>query len=483
MTTGSAMKQGRGVRSQGNAIAQFVELWDMDLQSSDPLGFTDYQAPASNDESVQAGTLWIGSELVVGIEIDFSRAAGTMGVVAGERIVRAYDRATSQGLNVVQFVSSGGARLQEGMFSLVQMARTVSALHRHRSHGLISVAILRSPTTGGVYASWASLSDVRAAVRNSVIGFGGPRVVEQVTGIRPGADSHSAEAAYASGLVDSVIDEGAEYDWLAGVLASGPAPVLSLPVGRPQHPDVSAVPEGTWNTVCRARAEERPSGLEWAAWLTDSWVDLGGADRCIRAGLATVDGRRVMVIAMDRHAGETGQLLPGPSAFRFAQRALSLADQISVPVLTIVDTPGADPGPDSETGGIAGEIARTLFGLAGLRTESVCLVVGEGGSGGAMSLAHCDVLLMLEGAVFSVISPESGAAVLYRDASKAPQLARDFRMSAREIHATALADHVVAESIDEVRQAVSKSFADAIHGNRNCRIDSATQAALVSDLT
>ncbi|ROO86580.1 acetyl-CoA carboxylase carboxyl transferase subunit beta [Actinocorallia herbida] len=459
--------------------AEVVESWDDDLRSADVLEFPGYTAPASADESVRTALVDLAGSPAVWIDCDFRRSGGTMGAVAGVRIVRAFDRASAAGLPVVQTVSTGGARLQEGMISLLQMPRTVSAAARHAAAGLRSAAYLRSPTTGGVFASFASLTDLRAAQPDATIGFGGPRVVAEVTGAYPPPTSHTAESALGHGLIDAIVPPEECWDWLAAAVGAADGGPLVLPEGRPAAPDTSPSRPDPYDHLIRARGALRPSGLEWAAWLTDSWTGIGGSDPAIRAGIAVLGGRRAVVVAMDRFAGRTPGA-PGPGAFRLAQRAVRLADRLGLPVVTLVDTPGADPRPDSEAGGVAREIARTLLALAELRSPSVCLVVGEGGSGGAMALAHTDHLLVLDGAVFSVIGPEAGAAVLYRDSARAPELTRALRMTPRDLVRLGVADAVVAEDTAAVRAAVADALAHARPGARDGRPDAATAAAVTS---
>lgn len=468
----------------------YVELWDGRERSNDPLGFPGYVPPAPDDESVRSGLAVLGGVPTAVIECRFENHGGTMGAVAGDRIVRAFRRATARRLPVVAFIASGGARLQEGMVSLVQMARTSSAVLAHRRAGLLFVAVLRPHSTGGVYASWASLSDLKAATPGATVGFGGPRVVEQVTGELPPPTSHTAEAAYRNGLVDALVDEADQVGWLGGVLA-GTAEPLVPPPDRPAVVDASPIPDDPWERLQRARSTDRPSGLEWAAWLTDSWVELRGPDPTIRAGLVTIGGRRLVVVANDRyadapwpdrHAVGDAAARPGPQAYRLARRAMRLADQLRIPVLTLVDMPGAEPGPVAEAAGIAGEIAKTHMTMAGLTVPTVALCVGEGGSGGAMALSHGDRFLMLDGAVFSVIGPEAGAAILYRDASRAPELARSLRMTGPELIALGVVDGLVAERgpdpVAAARAAIVDGLETASVGNRVARPDAVTDHAL-----
>ena len=419
----------------------------------------------------------LGAGEAVWIDCDFHRAAGTMGAVAGERIVRAVDAARDRRVPIVQTVSSGGARLQEGMVALLQMPRTVSAFARHAAAGLMSAAYLRSPATGGVFASFASLADVRAAEPGAVIGFGGPRVVEEVTGAYPpdvphrrvGPPARSRGRGGRAGAVLGVAGRG-------GRRRHGAPP--RAPSGRPATPDRSPPSTEPYAHLLRARGSRRPSGVEWAAWITDSWVDLAGPDPAVRAGLATVDGHRAVVVAMDRFAGLVRPGAPGPAAYRTAQRAVRLAGRLGLPLLTIVDTPSADPSVESEAGGIAGEIARTLLAMAELRSASVGLVVGEGGSGGAVALAHTDRLLMLAGSTFSVIGPEAAAAILYRERTRTPELAAALRMRAADLRELGVADQVVAEEVTAVRAAVAAALAGAVPGARDVRPDRVTAGAL-----
>ncbi|MGE9809452.1 carboxyl transferase domain-containing protein [Janibacter sp. G1551] len=460
---------------------EVIERWDTDLHSLDPLDFEGYAVPDAADESVTTARIRLGDTEAVWIDCDFRRQGGTMGSVAGERIVRALDSATALGLPVVETVSSGGARLQEGMVSLLQMARTSSAVARHAAAGLQSAAYLRSPCTGGVFASWASLADLRAAEPGATIGFGGPRVVAQVTGEFPPATSHTAESAFAAGLVDAIVPPEQQWAWLAAAIGALPAPALALGPGRASAPDTTPVPADPYEVLLRCRAAGRASGMEWATWLSDSWVEIKGSDPAVRAGLADFDGRRVVVVAMDRHAGSRPKHLPSPAAFRLAQRAIRLAGRLGLPLLTIIDTLGADPSPASETDAIAGDIARTLLAMAQCPSPSVALTVGEGGSGGAVALAHADRHLVLEGGVFSVIGPEAGAVILHRDAARAPELAARFRMTADELRSLGAVDAVLPEEVGAVRRAVLAALDEAVPGDRDRRIDELTARSVSAD--
>ncbi|HVX19394.1 MAG TPA: carboxyl transferase domain-containing protein [Acidimicrobiales bacterium] len=453
-------------------LPPLVEEWDRDLRSGDPLGFPGYAAVLDEmaEESVRTGR----TQHVVVIEGRFEVLGGSMGVVAGEKVCRAYDRAVDARLPVVVVTRSGGARMQEGMVSLIQMGRTAAAARRHARAGLLSVALHRSPTTGGVFASYGSLCDVRAVEAEATIGFAGPRVVAQTTGTEVGGRSHTSATAYAAGLVDAVVAPHDAWAWVEAALGHGDAPLVLGPRGVAPT-DVEPPAAGAWGEVQRARGASRPTGIEVAAELCRSWTDLHSTDPVTRAGLASIGDRRVVVIAHDRKAGDGRSR---PDGFRLAQRAIDLAGRLALPLVTLIDTPGADPSSDAELHGVAGEIARTFAALAELPTASVAVCVGEGGSGGALALGHTDRLLIQEHAVFSVIGPEGAAAILERDAGKAAAVAPKLRLTSGDLLELGIVDAVVPDTTAAVIDAVSRALDEAQPGDRARRTDAASALAL-----
>ena len=439
----------------------------MGLRGDNPLGFPGYTAP--ENESVRTGR----TEHYALIEGRFDVMGGSMGAAHGERVVRAFRRATDERLPVVVVTTSGGARLQEGMVALVQMARTSAAAVDHAHAGLMQVALIRSPTTGGVYASYGSLGDVRAASPGALIGFAGPRIVQETLKVDVNTESHSAEAAFRAGLIDGIVSEIDQPRWVEGVLG-----LRNLPpdAAAPFPRTLSAVTDGeppadAWAAVQHVRSDKRPSGWQWAAALCESWVELKGLDPVLRAGIATLRGKRTIMIACDRHVG-AGRVTP--EAYQLARRALKMADRLHLPLVSLVDTPGAEPGPDAERAGVASEIAKTFVAQASLRVPSVALCVGEGGSGGALALAACDRLLLLPDAIFSVIAPEGAALILSRDVTRAPELAKLLKITALDLLELGAVDGVVSGGVDEVRTQLLAALADAETGDRARRHDRLT---------
>lgn len=477
---------------------ELIEEWDTELRSTDPLQFPGYAARLSEieraggvatdegpaNESVRTGR----TEAYVLIENNFEFLGGSMGAVHGEKVVRAFRRAIELRLPVVAITRSGGARMQEGMVSLVQMARTAAAQQAHSAAGLLSVAVFRSPTTGGVFASYGSLCDLRAAQAGAIIGFAGPRVAAEVTGEEVGDRSHSAERAAQAGLVDALVRGREMAEWVEGALGLIDVPLVLGP--RP-HVEIASVhhaddqPVGSessagsaghaWGEVQRARRPGRPTGIDIAAALCSSWTELAGTDPVTRVGLAAVGGQRVIVIAHDRYAG-TGR--PTPAGYRLAQRAVALASRLALPVISLIDTPGAEPGWQAEQDGIAGEIARTFAALAALDVPTVAVCVGEGGSGGALALGAADRLLVQEHAVFSVIGPEGAAAILERDATRAPEVAAQLQLTSADLLRLGVVDGILPDDVAGTVAGVHVALIDARIGDRVRRFDAVTAAAL-----
>jgi len=436
------------------------------LASTDPLAFPSYRDTleqakdaSGTDESVVAGPA-----TVAGIDVElalfsFRFIGGSMGEVGGERLARALERAAERRAPFVLYTSTGGARIQEGMAALVQMPKVVAARAALTRTHVPFVAVLGNPTTGGVLASLAALADITVAVTGATIGFAGPRVAEQFLGRPLAGTSHTAEMARSSGLVDDVVELSDVQAFLAhalGVLLPDAPESLEPPS---LLSEVGDAPDA-WDVVQRARAEGRPSAPELLASMLDSFIALRGDragrdDAALGAALARVAGRRLLVLALDRAHP------PGPGAYRKARRCVEIAERLSLPIVTIIDTPGANPSEGSETGGIAWEIAKLLEAMLAATVPTVSVLTGEGGSGGALAFATADVLLAYEDSFFSVIGPEAAAAILWRDATRADEAARALRVSAHELLKLGIADALVAEplSIESLRRVVAYHLA------------------------
>lgn len=445
--------------------------WDADLRAGNPLDWAGYGAEGGGRDAVIAGRAAIDpsrtdSRYVV-IASRFDHLGGSMGAVHGEKVVRAYRRATIEKLPVVVVSASGGARIQEGMVALAQLARTSGAARAHARAGLLSLAVMRHPTAGGVLASYASLTDLRAAEPGASVSFAEPRAHGS-----GGRDLHhtTAEDAFERGLVDALIERPDQGSWIEHALGLRDRP-LTIPPGPPADDEQLEFTCGNeaWIEVQRARAADRISAIDHAGRLCDSWTELRGPDPTVRAGLTRIGRRRVVVIATDRRAG-TGQVKAG--GFQLVRRAVALAVQLRLPVLSLVDTPGADPTDD----GIAAEIAATFAAMIDASVPTVAVCVGEGGSSGAFALATCDRLLMLEHSVFSVIAPEGAAAILGLPPSTVPDFASSLRLTAPDVVQLGIADAVLSEAdAAGLDSAITDALDHARPGDRLDRLERATK--------
>jgi acetyl-CoA carboxylase carboxyl transferase alpha subunit/acetyl-CoA carboxylase carboxyl transferase beta subunit len=442
-----------------------------DINAADPLGFTDrrpYQerlveavTTTGEREAVVFGTATIERHQVVLLVMDFRFMGGSMGTAVGEAVVRATEMAHDTRRPLVLVCTSGGARMQEGILSLLQMAKTSQALARLHETGVLSVCILSDPTFGGVTASFALLGSIVIAESGALVGFAGPRVIEQTVRQKLPAGFQTSEFLFRHGLVDRVESRAGLRPLLTRLLAlhapareSMPAATVDL---RPAG-EVTAVhwrSPDAWKVVQVARNIERPTALDYLRDAFDEFVEFHG-DRCfaddpaVVGGVARIGGRPVVVIAHQK--GHSTQELvarnfgmPHPEGYRKALRLFEHAERFGMPVVTLVDTPGAYPGVEAEERGQAGAIAQVIMRSSRLQVPIVCVVTGEGGSGGALALATGDRLLMLENSFYSVISPEGCAAILWRSADAAAVAARALRLTSADLVQLGIVDAVIPE--------------------------------------
>jgi acetyl-CoA carboxylase carboxyl transferase subunit beta len=422
---------------------------DGELASRDPLGWNGYPdalkeaADGPSDESVIAGPALIGGYEVELALFDFSFFGGSMGEVAGERIARGLERAAARGVPFVLRTATGGARMQEGMRSLVQMPKVVAARIALRAAHVPFIAILGHPTTGGVLASVGALADVTVAESQATVGFAGPRVAEAFTGRPLTGISHTAERALISGLIDDVVETSEVRSCLERALRTfAPDEAAAAPDSLPET--TQPRDRDAWEAVLAARSSERPLGFELLLEMAEAIVELRGdrqgeEDPSLDTAIARIEGRKVLVMALDRDR------VPRPAAFRKARRCIEIASNLGIPVVTLVDTRGADPSEDSESTGIAWEIAKLFEALLTAPVPTLSIVTGEGGSGGALAFASTDTLAIFEDAIFSVIGPEMAAQILWRDKSRAAEASQRLRLTASELHRLGIADHVLPE--------------------------------------
>ncbi len=377
-----------------------------------------------------------------------------MGEAAGERIAAAIERAATRCVPFVMRTATGGARMQEGMRSLVQMPKLLAARASLADAGQPLIAVLGHPTTGGVLASIAAAADITVAEDGATIGFAGPRVVGRATGVPPPKDSHTARAAFESGLVDMVLAPDQVRDYLARALKTL-SPNEPVEIEPPAAASAHEPPEPD-SAVALLRASPPPRSPHLTVAMSDCSVQLRGdrsgkQDPALVTSIERIAGRKALVMALD------SKFAPGPGAYRKARRCLAIAERLSLPVVTIVDTHGADPSPDSESGGIAWEISELMSAMLSVRVPTLSIVTGYGGSGGALAFATVDVLLAYEGSIFSVIAVDLAAEILWRDPSRASEAARLLDPTAHRLVEFGIADGLISEPVtaESLRQVVA----------------------------
>jgi len=479
---------------------------DISLLPCDPLRFADIMSyeerleKSREDSGLDEAIVW-GEARICGFRVslavmDFSFMGGSMGSVVGEAIVRCANYAREEGIPLIVFCASGGARMQEGIISLMQMAKTLAGVGRLGRVPYISV--LTHPTTGGVAASFATRADVILAEKGALVGFAGPRVIEQTTGQRLPKGFQTAEFCWEHGMVDRVVHRRELRETIAGIISvfsrfravsrfSDTRNMAKASEGvetlSEKHKDF----KDPWEVVKLSRHPERPRFYHYANKIFDDFIELHGDrlfgdDPAIAGGIARISAIPVVIIGHNRGRGPGARFetrannngMPHPEGIRKAMRLACLAEKFSLPLVTFVDTPGAYPGVGAEERGQALAISQMVEKMIFLRTPIVSVVTGEGGSGGALALAVCDRLLMMENSTFSVISPEGCAAILWRDSSKAEDAASALKLTAGDISSIGLSCEVIEEpnggahtNLEEscalVRDAIKRHLEELLH--------------------
>jgi acetyl-CoA carboxylase carboxyl transferase subunit beta len=440
--------------------------WDKDLTFSNPLSFDGYQEKIESlqqqhhlREAVVTGQTKIGGHSVALGVMDTRFMMASMGHIVGEKITRLFERATAKKLPVILYCCSGGARMQEGIVSLMQMAKTSAAVKAHSESGLLYISVLTNPTTGGVTASFAMLGDIILAEPKAMIGFAGPRVIEQTTGQKLPDGFQKAEFLVEHGFVDAIVERSNQRAVLAQLLSCTKAPKNKLFIDEyiPVEHEAGHEPPTAWERVHTARMKERPTGLDFINHLFDDFYELHGDrycndDHAIVGGVATFKGVPVMVIAEQKGKASVEESMyrnfgmPQPDGYRKAMRLMHIAEKCHMPVVNFIDTPGAYPGIEAEERGQGEAIARNLAEMSQLKTPVVAIIIGEGSSGGALALGVSDEVWILENAVYSILSPEGFASILYKDGSKAPEAAEQMRMQASDLKELDIVEQVITET-------------------------------------
>lgn len=508
------------------------EEWDMDLQTENPLDYKGYeekieklQEKTGLREAVVTGKATILGQPAVLAVCDGRFMMASMGEIVGEKITRAVERATRQELPVIIFACSGGARMQEGIVSLMQMAKTSAALKRHSDAGLLYISVLTDPTTGGVTASFAMLGDIILAEPKALIGFAGPRVIEQTIGQKLPKGFQRSEFLLEHGFIDQIVERPKMRETLGRILefhgkvqtdiedtidktaGETASQTGDQAVDRATGKIVSKTTVHTadeikskdsedivdeaqtqkinaWDRVLLSRRKNRPVGSDYIRMLFQNFTEfhgdrLYGDDPAIIGGIAYFKERPVTVIAQEKGTNTKENIMrnfamPSPEGYRKALRLMKQAEKFHRPVICFVDTPGAFCGLEAEERGQGEAIARNLYELSGLKTPVLSIVIGEGGSGGALALAVADEVWMLENSIYSILSPEGFASILWKDSTKAKEAAKVMKLTADDLKKMGVIECVLEEPEQYTVQTM-KPVADQLRGKVEAFIENYEQ--------
>jgi len=487
----------RMVADQGS-----FEEWFTEIEETDPLQFPGYEDKLSAvrektglKEGVTVGRARIGGkDCVLGI-CDSRFLMGSMGSVYGERITAAVERATEEKLPVVLFCCSGGARMQEGIVSLMQMAKTSAAIKAHSDAGLLYISVLTDPTTGGVTASFATLGDVILAEPGALIGFAGPRVIEQTIGEKLPAGFQRSEFQLEHGFVDIIVRReelkqtlGYLLENLKGVKEGAGdefrarfkdelIPEEYAPSEILKERMATGMPLTAWDKVRQARSLDRPTSQTLISYIFEDFKELHGDRQCkddkaVIAGVGVLGGQSFIAVGIEK-GNDPAQCqihnfgMAGPEGYRKAIRVMKLGEKFSLPIVCFVNTSGAYPGKDAEERGQGEAIARNLYEMSALKVPVLSVFFGEGGSGGALALGVANEVWMLENATYSVLSPEGFASILWKDSKRAAEAADVMKITAQELKKLGIIEQIIPEyggADMETAEAIAKYIRDRIVG-------------------
>ena len=501
-------------RVQMIADKGFFEEWNEKMEPVNPMKYKGYpekvkglQDKTGLDEAVLTGKVRIGGcETALGV-CDGRFMMASMGYNVGEKITRMVERATEEKLPVVLFCCSGGARMQEGIVSLMQMAKTSAAFKRHSDAGLLYITVLTDPTTGGVTASFAMLGDIILAEPGALIGFAGPRVIEQTMKQKLPKGFQRAEFLLEHGFVDEIVkrqdmktvlgqylklhmtengcakagmaedhgQETVEQSMEEQTVSCGTGTVDDAAclkdrgIDKKSHrkkTEKAATEMTAWDRVQLSRKKDRPVASAYIDHLFTDFHELHGDrlysdDAAIIGGIARFHGRPVTVVVQQKGRTTKENIsrnfgMPKPEGYRKALRLMKQAEKFHRPIFCIVDTPGAFCGMEAEERGQGEAIAHNLYEMSSLKVPILTVVTAEGGSGGALAMAVSDEVWMLENATYSILSPEGFASILWKDAKRADEAAAVMKLTAEDVKQSGIIEQVIPEPEELTEETLSQ---------------------------
>lgn len=427
----------------------FVELFT-DVLDKNPIDFPGYsekkeiiKKETNLEEAVITGKASIGHiEVMLGV-CDTRYLMGSMGYIVGEKITKLFENATKAQLPVIMINCSGGARMQEGIISLMQMAKTVDSVKQHSDAGLLYISVLTDPTTGGVAASFAMLGDVILAEPNSLIGFAGPRVIEQTTKQKLPVGFQTSEFLYEHGFLDMIVIRRELKERIYEILKAHQKPKVIERKRKTISVCTFCDYKDSWKKVQLSRKIDRPTTVDYITHVFERFIEFHGdgetgEDQAIIGGIAFLDNIPVTVIGHQKGKTTEERIIRNfgmahPEGYRKAIRLMKEAEKFRRPIITFIDTPGAACGVEAEKRGEASAIAKCIYEMFNLKVPILSILIGEGGSGGALGLAVANEVWAMENSTYSILSPEGFASILWKNEKRAKEAANLMKMTAKDL--------------------------------------------------
>ncbi|MBU5486349.1 acetyl-CoA carboxylase carboxyltransferase subunit alpha [Clostridium sp. MSJ-11] len=440
-----------------------------------PLNFEGYEEKISElrkntglREAVVTGIGKINGEKTLLCVMDSRFLMGSMGSVVGEKITRTIEKAVEESLPLIIFTASGGARMQEGMYSLMQMAKVSSALSRLKEKGLLYISVLTDPTTGGVTASFAMLGDIILSEPGALIGFAGKRVIEQTIKEKLPEEFQTAEFLLEHGFIDKIVERKNLKDTLYSILRIHSKKEKSNDLyikEKKTNEGVEIVDKlSPWQKVNMVRNSSRPTSLDYIDKIFDYFVELHGDryfgdDQCIIGGIGFLQEVPVTVIAQQKGKDLKDNIkrnfgMPNPEGYRKALRLMKQAERFNRPIVCFIDTPGAYCGVGAEERGQGEAIARNLIEMSNIKVPVISIVIGEGGSGGALALTVADKIWMLQNSIYSILSPEGFASILWKDAKRAEEASDIMKITSKDLLDFRIIDKMIGEPKGDASESI-----------------------------
>lgn len=428
-----------------------------EIEAADPNDWPGYpdqlrraRSATGTRHAVTTGVATVGGESCVLVGFEFPFLGGSMGIAEGTRIARAFSVAVAERLPIVCVAASGGSRMQEGTSALLQMQTVATAIAAARRAGIPHIGVAGDPTTGGVWASLIAGADVLISVPGARVSFSGSRT--RPAGADRSSPEYLADGKWAHGFVDVLSPVPELRTKVAAVVrllsprsrGDTPyrAPLPAWPASDGDRPPAA----DPWTHVEGARSPRRAHADRWLTGYFEHWFEIrgdrcGGVDASLRCGFGSHHGTTIAYVA------QTGERTT-PAGFRTATRLLRLAARLRLPVLTLIDTPGAAAAPADEAVGVGPAIAELFVAMASSQVPITSVVIGEGVSGGALALASPTDLWITRDGYLAVTAPELAVSILKLGVHDIPSASTWLRITPAELMSRGIVRGIIAPPAD-----------------------------------